>query len=166
MNKKTTKITGTLASLTLLVGAGGAFVASTAQPETATGTQVTAASENQTQKNDTLVSVSQVEGSFSYDQSAVSSNKTISDVFCKAATALCSSLPNYGITSAQPPLSVTGDVDNTFSATVDDMANQEGTASHVMACACASNLPGGGAIANAEVEGVSLESVAKLAQAR
>ena len=60
---------------------------------------------------------------------------------------------------------VDGDVDNAFEATVDEMAEGKGAKTLVMACACASNVPGGGAIANAEVSGVSLEAIAQMAGA-
>ena len=50
-----------------------------------------------------------------------------------------------------------------FTATVDELAGEEGAASYVMACSCATNVAGGGAIANAEVEGVSLETLVQMA---
>ena len=56
-------------------------------------------------------------------------------------------------------------MDNAFEATVDEMAEGKGAKTLVMACACASNVPGGGAIANAEVSGVSLEAIAQMAGA-
>lgn len=159
MNKTAVKVTGTLASLTLLAGTG-AVVATAATNSTAGAeSQAGISTASATAGVSHLVNASHVEGTFSYNQDVLTSNKVITDVFCKAATSLCSSLPDYGISDKQAPIDVTGTVGNAFSATVDDMADAEGTTSHVMACACASNLPGGGAIANAEVEGVSLESI-------
>ena len=46
---------------------------------------------------------------------------------------------------------------------MDELAGEEGAASYVMACSCATNVAGGGAIANAEVEGVSLETLVQMA---
>ena len=42
------------------------------------------------------------------------------------------------------------------------MAEADGAESYTMACACSTNTPGGGAIANAEVEGVSLATIMKM----
>ena len=50
-------------------------------------------------------------------------------------------------------------------ATVAEMAEEEGADSYVLGCSCASNAPGGGAIANAEVSGVSLASLMAMAAA-
>lgn len=166
MNEKTMKVTGAFASLTLLASAGVIATATTAQAESATDFQTAHAAKSSGSIESIFVSAPCVDGTFSYSQDELSSNKTIAGVFCKAAATLCSSLPDYGMACAQSSISVAGDIGNAFSATVDEMADQEGTASYTMACACASNLPGGGAIANAEVEGVSLESIAKLAQAK
>ena len=112
-----------------------------------------------------MQSVSNVEGSSSYDQGSLSSTSYIAEVFNKAAASLCASLPDYGIVQGSPRVTVDGDVDNAFEATVDEMAEGKGAKTLVMACACASNVPGGGAIANAEVSGVSLEAIAQMAGA-
>ena len=53
----------------------------------------------------------------------------------------------------------------TMEATVAEMAEAEGADSYVLGCSCASNAPGGGAIANAEVSGVSLASLMAMAAA-
>ena len=44
----------------------------------------------------------------------------------------------------------------TMEATVAELAEEEGADSYVLGCSCASNAPGGGAIAHADVSGVSL----------
>ncbi len=81
-------------------------------------------------------SVSNVEGSFSYDQGSLSSTSYIAEVFNKAAASLCASLPDYGIVQGSPRVTVDGDVDNAFEATVDEMAEGKGAKTLVMACAC------------------------------
>lgn len=43
------------------------------------------------------------------------------------------------------------------------MADEQGADSYTIGCSCATNGPGGGAIANAEVSGVSLATLAALA---
>ena len=98
----------------------------------------------------------------------MSSNAEISGVFCKAAATLCASLPTYGCeavkAAAVKAAAVTVAGPNaSFTATVDELADEEEATSYVMACSCATNVAGGGAIANAEVEGVSLETLVQMA---
>lgn len=103
-----------------------------------------------------------VQGTFSYDQGATSSNQTISDMFRKAAAVLCTAMPQYGI-DAVNAITVTGPDGASFAATVDEMATDEDATAYTIACACASNVAGGGAIINADVVGVSLASLAAMA---
>lgn len=112
-----------------------------------------------------LVRVANAQGAFSFDQGALTSNEAIRNVFCKAAAAVCASLPDYGAASAAQPVHVGGDVASSFEATVGDMAGSEGSQARIMACSCASNLAGGGAVANAEVSGVPLAVIAAMAGA-
>lgn len=109
--------------------------------------------------------VQRVEGQFSYDQGVVTSNETIASVFAKAAATLCQTTADgYGVYTAQAiKVSVAGLP--TMEATVAEMAEEEGADSYVLGCSCASNAPGGGAIANAEVSGVSLASLMTMAAA-
>ena len=95
----------------------------------------------------------------------VTSNETIASVFAKAAATLCQTTADgYGVYTAQAiKVSVAGLP--TMEATVAEMAEEEGADSYVLGCSCASNAPGGGAIANAEVSGVSLASLMTMAAA-
>lgn len=113
-----------------------------------------------------IVKESNVEGVFTFDQAVLSSTSDISNVFSKAAAVLCASMPEYGEPRGEEPINVGGDVDQAYSATLFELADEEGVDAYDMACSCASNVPGGGAIANAEVEGVALASIADKAQAR
>ena len=99
-----------------------------------------------------------VEGVFSYDQGIVTSTQAIAEVFNKAAASLCTSLPQYEA-DAQGRVLCVKSPGVSLSATVENMA-EDGAESYVIGCACASNGPGGGAIMNAEVSGVSLEAIA------
>lgn len=110
--------------------------------------------------------VARVQGSFAFDQATISSAESITTVFGKAAATLCGGLPSYGVNAVAHAIAVSGDVDAAFEATVSDMAADAETRELIMACACASNIAGGGAIANAEVSGVTLESLAAMAGAR
>lgn len=98
-----------------------------------------------------------VEGSFSFDQNAVTSNEEIASVFVKAATSLCADLPEYGVQQAEGAIRLKLR-DQIMDAYVADVEAGEAT-SLVMGCACGTNGPGGGAIANAEVEGVSVAAL-------
>lgn len=104
-----------------------------------------------------------MEGTFSYTQDALSSNAEISGVFCKAAATLCASLPTYGCEAVKAAAVTVAGPNASFTATVDELAGEEEATSYVMACSCATNVAGGGAIANAEVEGVSLETLVQMA---
>lgn len=123
-------------------------------------TECESAAANDWVVSDKAASVARVEGSFSFDQDAVSSNESLRQVFAKAAAALCEGLPVYELTSDGSIL-VSGP-GGFMEATVADMAEEDGSSAYVIGCACSSNGAGGGAIANAEVSGVALESVARL----
>lgn len=162
-NAKT--ITALLGAVTLAASAG-----STAMPLLAEGSaqaplQHTATCAG-TEAPGGIVKEANVEGVFGFDQEVLSSTADISTQFSKAAAVLCANMPAYFETVEQRPIAVGGDVDASFNATLSDLADEEGTDAYEMACSCASNVAGGGAIANAEVEGVSLASLANRAQAR
>lgn len=113
-----------------------------------------------------VVKMANVEGTFSYDQSVLSSVADISGRFSKAAATLCTSVATYQKTVSAQPIDIGGDVEAGMSATLSDLAEEEGAEAFEMACSCASNIAGGGAIANAEVEGVTLESIAGMVKAK
>lgn len=163
MKTNTAKKVGAVIGTVALVGSGVAIaapvLASESTPSAAASqvVQVKAAEDSAAAEN--------VQGSFNFDQSAVSSNASISEVFAKASAALCSALPNYGVMNLAHAIVISGNVDSAFEATVSEMASDTEEGAMVMACACASNVPGGGAIVNAEVSGVTLESIANKAGA-
>lgn len=107
--------------------------------------------------------VQKVEGAFSFSQDAVTSNGDIANIFQKAAATLCQAMPEYAAVGNTGSIEVSGP-DASFAATVDEMAGDEDFGS-IVGCACATNGPGGGAIANAEVQGVALATIAALTQA-
>lgn len=106
-----------------------------------------------------------VEGMFSFTQDAVTSTQNISSVFAKAAATLCQAMPAYTCESTAKTLAISGPATPEIQATIQDLAARDGNPGFIMACACATNGPGGGAVANAEVEGASIESIAALAAA-
>ena len=104
-----------------------------------------------------------VEGQFSYDQGATTSNKAIASVFAKAAATLCGPSGESRAGIIAQAIQVNCATGACFEATVADMADEQGADSYTIGCSCATNGPGGGAIANAEVSGVSLATLAALA---
>ena len=163
MKSQTIKTLGGVMSAVALIS-GGAGVAQAATVDSAAPAPampvVTAASDSAAPE---APGARTVEGSFSYDQDAVSSNAEISGVFCKAAATLCASLPTYGCEAVKAAAVTVAGPNASFTATVDELAGEEEATSYVMACSCATNVAGGGAIANAEVEGVSLETLVQMA---
>ena len=159
MKSQTVKTIGGVMSAVALIS-GGAGVAQAATIEPAAAAPASATTLAAADAADTEAPARAVEGTFSYTQDAVSSNAEISGVFCKAAATLCASLPTYGCEAAA--VTVAGP-NASFTTTVDELAGEEEATSYVMACSCATNVAGGGAIANAEVEGVSLETLVQMA---
>lgn len=104
-----------------------------------------------------------VQGDFSFTQDATMDNKTIAHVFNKAAATLCTSLPLYEVDEANSGIAISGPEGY---ASI-DLANDDtlGTQARILGCACATNMPGGGAVMNAEVSGVTLESVFAMVKA-
>ena len=77
----------------------------------------------------------------------------------KAAATLCVAAPEYAQQCVvNCPIHVTGN-GAAMDATVADMAGGEGAQSMLMGCACATNAAGGGAIMNAQAEGVAIQTV-------
>lgn len=161
MNTETKKLAG-IATSALLIGAGSIYAMPQVVHAQPAPQAIDRAAESGVPAQDEVAPV--VQGTFSYDQGATSSNQTISDMFCKAAAVLCTAMPQYGI-NAVNAITVTGPDGTSFAATVNEMAADEDATAYTIACACASNVAGGGAIINANVAGISLASLAAMAGA-
>lgn len=161
--KKTAAVASVLTTALALGGASASALAATPVDVETPGIETAEANAGETFSP--FVRVSNVQGVFGASQDVVSPLGDIANRFSKAATALCASLPDYDVTAAQGKIAVTGDVENPFEATVTEMTEEEEAQTYLLKCACASNIPGGGAIINAKVEGVSLASIAALARA-
>lgn len=162
MKSQTVKTIGGVMSAVALIS-GGAGVAQAATIEPAAAAPAAATTLAAADAADTEAPARAVEGTFSYTQDAVSSNAEIGGVFCKAAATLCASLPTYGCEAVKAAAVTVAGPNASFTATVDELAGEEEATSYVMACSCATNVAGGGAIANAAVEGVSLETLVQMA---
>ncbi len=161
MSKWNGKTVGAFAGAAMLAVSGAAAVVpAVAQPADAAGVVAT----DQAAAAKAGATSATVQGSFTFAQDVVTSNDTISTVFAKAAATLCQCATQEAATCCASVIAVGGDVANSYSATVAEMAGNDASTRVIMGCSCASNVAGGGAVANAEAEGVTLESV--LAQAQ
>ncbi len=157
MKTQTIKTAGALLSAAALISGGAVSVAAAAPA--APAQQDTQATVELVDVASATVEERAVEGTFGYSQDVVSSTEQISCIFCKAAATLCAGLPQYSAQLVGSHVVVSGDNGVSFEASVADMAADEDATSYVMACACATNAAGGGAVANADVSGVSLASI-------
>ncbi|RNL20620.1 hypothetical protein DMP07_03290 [Slackia faecicanis] len=108
--------------------------------------------------------VANVQGDFGYSQAVLTPNEKIAAVFNRGAAALCNAATELTIASPSDwTITVTGEVANEYSATLEELENDEMT-NTVMGCSCASNGVGGLAAINAKVAGVPLASIIEKAQ--
>ena len=110
-------------------------------------------------------SSAEMTGFFSADQEKVTPSSRIKEIFLKAST-MCASMQIEVLNELSPEISVGGDVDNPVVATVDELADSEGTQRMILACACSTNDVNGDAVVNADVSGVSVEDIANLVGVR
>ena len=166
MKVSTTKVLSAAGAAALLVP-GLAIAASPAADTPATWTTVPASSqavEGEAPANG-VVRVPNVQGEFSFDQTTVTPNNRIADVFQKASATLCGASTELAVTQADDwSIAVGGDVANPYNATIGEIAQDDGTLSQIMGCSCAANPAGGRAVVNANVSGVSLAALIERAR--
>ena len=122
------------------------------EPVAAGGTE---AATNGTAVESAQVTPAQVEGEFSFDQTTITSNEVIKTFFQRVSQAICgATVPLVADNPLGWKLSVSGDVETAFTASVGDLANEEST-SNVMTCTCGGNPAGGRAIVTADVTGAN-----------
>lgn len=160
MNSKI-KIVGSTVSAMALVGSAVGMAAPALAQEPASCEAAIAVADTQAVTAKAAVAV---EGVFRFDQASTTPTQGIVEVFNKAATSLCAALPQYDV-DAQGRAVCVKSPNMAFVATVGEMGAEDAAESYVIGCACATNGPGGGAIMNAEVKGVSMAAVAAMAQA-
>ncbi len=101
-----------------------------------------------------VVTADALEGTFAWDQATNTPNATIASTFRGATAALCGATTDFAeVNPLEWQISVTGDVDNAFTATVDEMAAEE-SVNQNMTCTCGGNPADGKAIVNADVKGI------------
>ncbi len=163
------------ASKALAVGMGSALmvagaVQAVALPDTTPQPQPAAigAEAQQAAVASPQVQKDQVEGTFSFTQTEVSSNAWISQHIAGASKYLCGSqVVQSGEEAVDPAdwvLEVTGDVAHPYSATIGELAATDNVQSALMGCSCGANPTDGLAVANALVEGISTTLLLGIAQ--
>lgn len=161
--KKVASVTGSLMLLAGMTAPGtAAFADEAVQGEAAESECPVHAGVNVV---DASQKADKVFGSFSYTQQAVTSNKTIAKTLGTAAQYLCGSNLIFAESESLDAweLHVGGDVANEFSATLDELAQEE-VSSVVMGCSCSGNPADGTATANALVTGVAITSIMDAAE--
>lgn len=149
MNERTTVLWGSLAAASLVAGGAGAALA-TDIPSSPTAAVVAPAHEGAS----SIVRADASAGVFYWDQSTVTPNSVIAGTFRGATATLCNS--TVGLTQTNPlewSITVSGDVENAFTATVDELAAED-SVRQSMTCSCGSNPADGRAIISAEVKGI------------
>ena len=146
---------GGLAAASLVTGGAGAALA--AALETGVDAAPSPSAAVQTVESaglSPIVRADAAQGTFSWTQDAVTPNTTIASTFRPAVATLCNS--TAGMTQANPlewKISVGGDVENAFTATVDELAGAD-SVRQTMTCSCGSNPADGRAIVSADVKGI------------
>ena len=112
--------------------------------------------------------VAEVQGTFSFTQTDVTPNAAIARNLYGASHVLCGAtdVETAAVATIEDAqawqISVGGDVENAFTASVGDLA-QSGAAQTIMGCTCVGNPADGLASVNAQVTGVTLRSIIEAA---
>lgn len=149
-----------LAAVSLVAMPATAFAATGADGSDGYGTQDVSGQSTLAYENSTdFVGISEVQGTFSYDQETITPNEVIKSVFQKATAALCDAASELTVAEAEDwSITVSGDVEQSYTATLGELA-EEDEGIMVMGCTCVSNGAGGPASVNAQVTGVPLANI-------
>lgn len=151
--KKAVALTGTIA----MVGAGLAPCVQAFGAEGPGDAATIEAAAREGGDASALNAVDRVEGVFSFNQDGLTETESISRVFVKAAATLCASLPED---SARTLSQIAVESGTGHFVVTPSEADGDQAASRVIGCACSTNVAGGGAIMNALISGVSMQSIA------
>lgn len=149
---------GALASLTMIASmtAAPALAAQPADADGAAGDACETPGENAAA---TAAVKAKAEGAFSYDQTAVTPNSVIREVFQKAARVICgATIPLAAENPLDWQLTVSGAVSDAYTASVGDLAGDD-SVQQKMTCTCGGNPAGGRAIVTADVKGIPVETI-------
>lgn len=148
-----------------IILAGGAAVAPiqmiVEQADALEAPQETLASEIQVGEQDSANR--SVVGEFSYTQDATTENAALTNVFQKAVAGVCLTLPAHSANSCATGIEISVNGAAMLDPATFEKMIEEGSVEELLACACSSNVAGGGAIGNAKVSGTSLAALAEKA---
>ena len=146
-----------LAMAGLGMGAAAAFATSDAAPDDAGMVEVSAEQAAASQR----VTSPQVQGSFSFTQSEVTPTAQVARAMGDAPDYLCGNAGATGtdVAAEDWEISVGGDVESPYSATVAQLQADPEVQSVLMGCSCQGNPAGGGASVNALVTGVAVNTL-------
>lgn len=111
----------------------------------------------------------EVQGTFAFTQTEVSSNAWMAQHIAGASRYLCGSavVPSEDAGAVDPAswvLEVTGAVNNPYQATIGELAATTEVQTALMGCSCGANPADGLAVANALVEGIPMTLLLQMAQ--
>ena len=125
MKPTVTKVIGTAAGVTLLAP-GIALAVPPEAPDAGVPDVAWTQVEASSQTVESTVSVPRVQGEFSYNQTTLTPNSRIAQVFQKAANALCQASCEMTVTAPEDwAISVSGDVENAYTATLGQLAAED-----------------------------------------
>ena len=151
-NKKQTIVAAASATM-LVAGAVPAFAAPAVDADQA------AAVAESGQAAVGVVPADAAQGTFAWDQATITPNEVIKQVFSTMSQTICGS--NFDFVAANPldwKIAVSGDVDNAYVATVDQLASEQST-KQTMTCTCGGNPADGKATVTAEVKGIPVKGL-------
>lgn len=163
-------IAGTMAASLVLGGATTAFAEEAADAgEDASSASSSVAAMSGEQSAATAAEIQQAaaeQGEFSYDQTTITPNSVIKNVFQRATAALCSATDDFAVSNPLAwKIAVSGEVDEAFVLPVDELAS-ESSVQQVMTCTCGGNPADGAAIITADVKGIPVSYLLDRAEAR
>lgn len=167
MTKKANMIFGVIAGASLITGSAmPALAAAESTSDNSSSYGDVEASGTVSHSDTVAVAADDIEGTFSYTQGEITPNSIIRDIFRKATAALCQATENPLVVNdpLEWKLTVSGDVDNSFTATVGELANEQ-SVSQTMTCSCGGNPSDGAATITAEVKGIPVSYLASRASA-
>ncbi|MEG0303350.1 MAG: molybdopterin-dependent oxidoreductase [Gordonibacter sp.] len=146
-----------VAGLTMMASMAAAPALANPAPSDKAEASGTEAKAQSTTVQNTQVKVAEVAGEFSFDQGNLTPNEVIKNFFQRATQALCGATTNLEVDNPlEWKLSVAGDVDQEFTASVGELASEE-SVNKVMGCTCGGNPAGGRATITADVKGIPVD---------
>ena len=159
-------LAGGLSATLALGGAGLAALASEAPAAPATDQAATVEAAPEAAGVAGVAGADATQGQFSWDQATITPNDVIASTFRGATATLCNATDDFAqVNPLEWQLTLSGDVDNAFTATVDELSG-ESEVSQVMTCTCGGNPADGRATITADVKGIPVSYLLDRAQAR